>query len=241
MTAKFDKKASDEVISYLNMFPSKLTWWEKPIDMVVTESTVKEARWYIASFHYSKSMPDSTFKVYKWMYWNEIAWFAVYWTWCWMNQYRSICPTIQNWQYAELTRLWLFDKAPRNSESRLISESLKKLPKEIKLVLSYSDTRQNHSWTIYKATNWIISWMTNWGKIIVDDNWKEFHPRLIEMYKRRHPETYWKMNKKEIMDLLKWKEISAWKKYRFIQIINIPRNKKRKLVDTIIKWLPLIL
>lgn len=237
MTAKFDMKASEEVLSYLKMCPSRLTWLEKPIEMTVTECSVKEARWYIASFHYSKSMPDSTFKVFKWMYWDELAGFAVYWTWCGMNQYRSISPDIKNWQYAELTRLWLFDEAPRNSESRLISESLKKLPKEIKLVLSYSDTRQNHQGTIYKATNWIISGITNWGKIIVDENWKEFHSRLIEMYRRRHPETYWKMNKIDIMESLKWKEIIAWKKYRFIQLINISNKKKRKLIDNLKKWL----
>ena len=61
---------------------------------------------------------------------------------CGMNQYRSIDPAIKDGTYCELTRLWLYDKAPKNSESRLISESLKLLPKEIKLVLSYADSKQ---------------------------------------------------------------------------------------------------
>ena len=44
MTAVFDKKASDEVIRYLDLFPSKIDGSEKPSEMTVVKSSVKEAR-----------------------------------------------------------------------------------------------------------------------------------------------------------------------------------------------------
>lgn len=231
MTALFDSKA----IELLNSFEkSNLTGEEHARDLVVYVSSVKEARGYIAKYHYSHSMPDSTKFVFKGMYWDELAWFCVFGMGCWMNQYRSIDPKIEDWTYCELTRLWLYDKAPKNSESRIISEALKLLPKEIKLVLSYADSKQSHEWTIYKATNWIQLWMTNGWKILVNSEWKEFHPRLIEMYKRRHPETIGKMSKKEILQHLWFHEILAGKKHRFVKIINLNKKQTKILSQQIL-------
>ena len=55
----------------------------------------------------------------------------------------------------ELTRLWVDDEAPRNGESFLIGNSLKRCGKEI--VVSFADTAENHLGVIYLATNWLYT------------------------------------------------------------------------------------
>ncbi|MFC1953992.1 DNA methyltransferase [Chloroflexota bacterium] len=55
-----------------------------------------------------------------------------------------------------LTRLWLSDELPANSESRIIGVSLRAIKKntKVKFVVSYADPSQGHLGTIYQATGW---------------------------------------------------------------------------------------
>ena len=55
----------------------------------------------------------------------------------------------------EITRLAFKPEAPRNSCSRLISQSIKLLRKRypLRLIITYADTAQDHVGTIYKASN----------------------------------------------------------------------------------------
>jgi hypothetical protein len=58
-----------------------------------------------------------------------------------------------------LTRLWLSDELPPNSESRVIAVSLRALRKhtDIKFVLSYADPGAGHVGVIYQATGWLYT------------------------------------------------------------------------------------
>ena len=58
-----------------------------------------------------------------------------------------------------LTRLWLSDELPRNSESRIIGITLRSLRKHtnVKFVVSYADPSQGHLGYIYQATNWVYT------------------------------------------------------------------------------------
>jgi hypothetical protein len=58
-----------------------------------------------------------------------------------------------------LTRLWLSDELPRNSESRVLGILLRSLRKEtaLKFVLAYSDPAAGHLGTIYQATGWLYT------------------------------------------------------------------------------------
>jgi hypothetical protein len=58
-----------------------------------------------------------------------------------------------------LTRLWLSDELPANSESRIIGVVLRSLRKHtnLKFLLSYSDPAQGHLGTIYQATGWLYT------------------------------------------------------------------------------------
>ena len=55
-----------------------------------------------------------------------------------------------------LTRLWLSEILPPNSESRVISVCLRYLKKytSLKFIMTYADPAQGHVGTIYQATGW---------------------------------------------------------------------------------------
>jgi len=58
-----------------------------------------------------------------------------------------------------LTRLWLSDKLPRNTASRVVAIALRSLKKytDIKFLITYADPAVGHIGTIYQATGWIYT------------------------------------------------------------------------------------
>ena len=58
-----------------------------------------------------------------------------------------------------LTRLWLSDELPQNSESRVLGVVLRALRRdtELKFLLTYADPGVGHVGTIYQATNWLYT------------------------------------------------------------------------------------
>ena len=58
-----------------------------------------------------------------------------------------------------LTRLWLSDELPHNSESRVLGVVLRALRRhtELKFILTYADPQQKHAGIIYQATNWMYT------------------------------------------------------------------------------------
>ena len=150
MTKVFDDKARKQLLAtYKKPDLSSV----KPRELVVREIDCKTARGYIASFHYSKTMPDSTRFVFG-LFWGELlCGVCAFGMGCGKNQYTAIYPDVKNGEYVELTRLWLEDSLGKNSESYFIGKSLKMLPREIRFVVSFSDEKQGHYGYIYQATN----------------------------------------------------------------------------------------
>jgi hypothetical protein len=62
-----------------------------------------------------------------------------------------------------LTRLWLSDKLPSNSESRILSYAIRSLRKYgiCKFLVSYSDPAVGHVGTIYQATGWFYTGLSS--------------------------------------------------------------------------------
>lgn len=62
-------------------------------------------------------------------------------------------------EYLALTRLWLSDELPSNSESRVIGVSLRAIKKNtsVKFLVSYADPSHGHLGTIYQATGWLYT------------------------------------------------------------------------------------
>jgi hypothetical protein len=58
-----------------------------------------------------------------------------------------------------LTRLWLDDKLPRNSESRVIGMVTRALRQHtaVKFVISYADPSAGHVGTVYQAAGWLYT------------------------------------------------------------------------------------
>jgi hypothetical protein len=138
----------------------------------------------------------------------------------------KICGEEYKSNVLELNRLWCFDESPRNSESFLISQGIKLLKKDkpdIKILVSFSDTRQGHLGYIYQATNW---YFTGWsipggGSIVIDG--KEYHPKNLN-------------NKYGTSDLNKLKKILGTenihyrprsKKCRYVKFISDKRENKK--------------
>jgi hypothetical protein len=58
-----------------------------------------------------------------------------------------------------LTRFWLSDDLPHNSASSILGVIFRALKKhtELKFIVSYADPSQGHLGTIYQATNWVYT------------------------------------------------------------------------------------
>ena len=64
---------------------------------------------------------------------------------------------------AVLTRLWLSDELPMNSESRVIGIVLRALRRNtsLKFIVSYADPSQGHVGIIYQATGWTYTGLSD--------------------------------------------------------------------------------
>lgn len=74
------------------------------------------------------------------------------------NAYKLVGGTVQG-DCLTLTRFWLSDELPTNSESRIIAICLRALKKntQVKFLVSYADPTRGHIGTIYQASGWIYT------------------------------------------------------------------------------------
>jgi hypothetical protein len=225
MTKTFDDKARKRW--YENLFQYEETYnGGKVKDMKVHKISAMFARPYIAKYHYTKTYPDSTLYSYAGYIKDRLAGIITYGMGSGKNQYTALIPNIKNGEYLELTRLWSPDGFPKNTETKLIAESMKLLPKEIRLIVSFADPSRNHVGTIYQASNFYYCGTSNSGKMLITEDGIEKHPRLLGIYKMRHPE-YKKYTNKELMKLLKYKYINNSYKHRYVLLTGNKSQRKK--------------
>jgi len=229
MTKVFDDKVRKGMLASQSFFQDKETD-AKPKTLVVRRSSVKEARPYIATHHYSQTMPDSTTDVMMGFYDGVFAGVCVFGMGTGKSQYYRLIEDLQDGEYRELTRVWSPNEMPKNTESRLISQSLKLLPKKVRLVLSYADPSEGHLGGIYKATNWLYLGMTGGGSKMIDKTGKILHSRLTGIYRMRHPE-YKDLTNDEIMKIYGWEYIENASKHRYVMLRGTHRKKKKMLKE----------
>lgn len=149
---------------------------------------------------------------------------------------KSICSSFENNNVIELTRLFIYDNYGKNIESFFISKTiqmLKKIEKELKVVISYSDPEYNHIGTIYQAANFLYQGnQTRHGgcksfKLKGSSEW--IHPRtMFTRYKTSDMTKLKKMN----LDF-EIRDVSF--KHRYIFIVrdrkNILKNLKHKILS----------
>ena len=146
---------------------------------------------------------------------------------------KGVCGEEEMMNVIELTRLWVRDDVPKNGESFLIGNTIRKVNKEI--VVSFADTEQDHLGIIYQATNWIYTGLsakrTNWTIEGLDNHCqtiadkytaKEIREKFGNKFSlvqrsRKHRYVYFnarsKKRKKELLEKLKYPVLAYPKIY----------------------------
>lgn len=154
---------------------------------------------------------------------GEIVGVVVYGTPSSATLRRGICGDDEKENVIELTRLWINDKTPKNSESFLIGNTIPLVDKQI--IVSYAEIEAGHLGIVYQATNWIYTGLsakrTNWTIEGVDlhcqtiaDKYtsKEIRAKYGDKFSlkdrpRKHRYVYFNCNKyrkKELLSKLKY-------------------------------------
>lgn len=227
MTATADKMARNNILQNFN--PSDFAYDGTPINLIQVQQISPDlARGIIAAFHYSKTFPDSTILCYGAYLNGKLVGVVCYGMGGCKEQYTSLFPNIKNGTYLELTRLWVAYQMPRNSESKIISMSLKLLPPQYKVILSFADEGQGHCGIIYQATNWVYLGCNNGNSIYIDENGVSKHTHLITIYRQRHPELK-DLPREEILNILGFKRATSGKKHRYLFLRGSKKDKKALL------------
>jgi hypothetical protein len=186
---------------------------------------VKEIRRAIVTGHYSGVMPDATQDAYGAYQQEKLIAAVAYGPGGNSKTLSAIIEGIDNKSGRELIRLWVHPQAPKNTASYTVSRSLKLLPKEVELVVSFADSGQNHAGYVYQALNFYYLGMSNEGIRYADASGVEVTARLANIYRLRNPERFQDMPLSEIRNELGWKPVKSHAKHRYALGIN--KGKKR--------------
>ena len=216
MTLQFDRKAIKEEKTQKRLFDNLQSLGvEKAKDLKVKKVPASFVRQYVASYHYSHIMPDNAFECFAGFYGEKLGGVVVFGNGANNNTFTSLIPDIELKNCRELTRLWSPDGMPKNTESKLITESVRLLPKDVYLIVSFADPSHNHLGVIYQATNFIYTGTSSSSQMLINKEGEKFHIRTIGSYKRRHPELRTLTNK-EVMEKYGWKYCESAGKHRYI-------------------------
>ncbi len=126
-----------------------------------------EAEPWILNSHYARRMPNIIFAygIYKPHERDisalELSGIVTYGVPASNSLCRGVCGEEYAGRVLELNRLVIREGLPKNTASRLIGESLKKLKYFAPLIIvSYADTKMHHIGYVYQATNWIYTGKT---------------------------------------------------------------------------------
>ncbi|QDP59909.1 MAG: putative adenine modification enzyme [Prokaryotic dsDNA virus sp.] len=143
---------------------------------------------------------------------------------------KSISPQLENQDVLELTRLWLRDEAPKNSESFFIGQTFKWLKEntDTKVLISYADPMADHLGIIYQATNWLYqgnNTMLVKGYLHkINGEW--MHPRSAVA-------KYGTVKTSKLLEIdPEYERKELKKKHRYIYILT-DKREKRKILATL--------
>ena len=127
------------------------------------------------------------------------------------NVCRGICGEEYFNDVIELTRLWIDDCVGKNGESFLIGNTIKMLDK--KIIISYSEPDFGHVGTVYQATNWIYTGLTEkrTNRVAIDGSTtkhnrhecKKKEDTILVDRPRKHRYIYFNADKREKRELIK--------------------------------------
>ena len=125
------------------------------------------------------------------------------------------CGIEESFNVLALTRLWIEDSTPKNTESYLIGNTIKLVNKEV--IVSYAEIQQGHIGIVYQATNWKYT-----GLSAKRTNW------VIEGIDKHCQTIADKYTSKELSDLYgdKFKKVPRPRKHRYVYF---NANKRRMI------------
>lgn len=210
MTRAFDESAAIN-ISLFDGFTLDIN-----LDRVeVRRVSVKEIRRAIVMGHYSGVMPDATQEAFG-AYQDEVLiGAAAYGPGGNSKTFGAVVEGYDSSNARELIRLWVHPDAPTNTASFIIGRSLRLLPEQVGLVVTFADSGQSHVGAIYQATNFYYLGMSNQGVRYVDASGVEVTARLANVYRIRNPEKFEGMSLAEIRDSLGWSPVISHQKHRY--------------------------
>jgi hypothetical protein len=151
---------------------------------------------------------------------KKIVGVVVYGVSCSSTLLKGVCGEDEANNVYELTRLWIKDQTPKNTESYLIGNTLKLLDKEI--VVSFAEIQQGHKGTIYQATNFLYCGLS-----------AKFTDPKVKGLEHQHHATYANgMTMQEVKE--KYGEDNVYyierpRKHRYVFFNAKPRRKKELL------------
>ena len=141
---------------------------------------------------------------------------------------KGICGEEEMHNVYELTRLWIKDGTPKNSESFLIGNTIKKLDKEI--IVSFSEKDKGHTGIVYQASNFLYCGLS-----------ARFTDPVVEGLENQHHATFAHgMSNQQIKD--KWggrvKFVERPRKHRYIYFNASGKRRKELMRKLRYKVLP---
>lgn len=183
----------------------------------------KEAKEYIIENHYSHgchNAPSPCFGLFDKN--NELIGVLMFATPCSENVRASVFGKEYKDSVTELHRLHIKDVTPKNTESWFIVRCLKMLKQikpNIKAVISFSDTTENHDGTIYKATNAYRCGKTGKCTFYMDKDGRLRHPRQNGVNITS-----------ELAQEYGWKPVKRESKNRYVYLLATDRREGRELL-----------
>lgn len=231
MTRAFDQ-AVISASSLFEDFPLEIQLNEVQVRLV----PVKEIRRAIVTGHYSGVMPDATQEAFA-AYWNEIVIAAVaYGPGGNSKTFNAVVEGFDSFNARELIRLWVHPDAPKNTASYVVSRSLKMLPDQVGLVVSFADSGQGHFGYVYQSLNFYYCGMSGEGIRYLDSSGVEVTARLANVYRMRNPDKFANMSLTEIRSALGWTPVKSYSKHRYC--IGVGQSKKAVTKQLQLKSLP---
>lgn len=106
----------------------------------------------------------------------------------------AICGPDHRLSVMELTRLALYDWAPRNSESWFIGHTFRWMQHnrpDVHVLISYAEEAVGHVGTIYQATNWTYTGKSSGDVVWLCNDGRKMHPRTTGWDKSKLPAGKW--------------------------------------------------
>jgi hypothetical protein len=115
-----------------------------------------------------------------------------------------------------LSRLWLSDELPKNSESRFIGVVLRYLKKHtsLRFLVSYADPAQGHVGTIYQATGWAYTGLSQATPLYDIGDGKARHSRSLSHAFGTHGLAYFKSHGMDV------KLVPQQAKHRYVYFLD---------------------